>query len=160
MKTVIAFTDGGCRNNGRPNAVGAYGVVLKFTDTTGKTHIKEISQGFKNVTNNQMELMGAIVALESLKEPCEVILISDSKYVVSAINQNWIIGWIKNGWKNSSKQPVKNKELWMRLIPLLNTHNVKVFWTKGHADDEGNNRADELCNIEMDKYLETERTLK
>ena len=91
MKTVVAFTDGGCRNNGQPNAVGAYGVVLKFTDKTGKTHIKEFSQGFKGVTNNQMELMGAIIALESLKEPCEVILISDSKYVVSAINQNWII---------------------------------------------------------------------
>ena len=154
MKTIVAFTDGGCRGNGKLDAIGAYGVQLNFTDENNVTHTKELCKAFKGVTNNQMELQAVIECLKALNQPCKVILMTDSKYVCNAINEKWLQGWIKKGWVNSSKQPVKNKEQWQELVPLLEKHEVKFFWVKGHADNHGNKRADELCNIAMDEYKE------
>lgn len=150
LPVVIAYTDGGCRNNGKSDAVGGYGIVMMFTDSKNKTHVKEFSKGFKNVTNNQMELQAVIDCLKKLKQKCEVVIMTDSKYVCNAINEKWIEGWVRKGWVNSSKQPVKNKEQWQELLPLLRTHVVRFFWVKGHADNEFNNRCDELANIAMD----------
>ena len=152
MKTIIAFTDGGCRGNGKSDAIGAYGVQLNFTDENNVTHTKELCKAFKGVTNNQMELQAVIECLKALNQPCKVILMTDSKYVCNAINEKWLQGWIKKGWVNSSKQPVKNKEQWQELVPLLEKHEVQFFWVKGHSDNPGNQRADELCNIAMDEY--------
>lgn len=152
MKTIVAFTDGGCRGNGKSDAIGAYGVQLNFTDENNVTHTKELRKAFKGVTNNQMELQAVIECLKALNQPCKVILTTDSKYVCNAINEKWLQGWIKKGWVNSSKQPVKNKEQWQELVPLLEKHEVQFFWVRGHADNPGNQRADELCNIAMDEY--------
>lgn len=152
MKTIVAFTDGGCRGNGKSDAIGAYGVQLNFTDENNVTHTKELCKAFKGVTNNQMELQAVIECLKALNQPCKVILTTDSKYVCNAINEKWLQGWIKKSWVNSSKQPVKNKEQWQELVPLLEKHEVQFFWVKGHADNPGNQRADELCNIAMDEY--------
>lgn len=152
MKTIVAYTDGGCRNNGKENAIGAYGVVLQFTDEKNNLHTKTLSRAFKGVTNNQMELQAVIECLKALKEPCEVVLMTDSKYVCNAINEKWLEGWVKKGWVNSSKQPVKNREQWQELNELLKVHNVKFFWVKGHSVNEGNNMADTLCNQAMDNF--------
>ena len=152
MKTIVAFTDGGCRGNGKSDAIGAYGIQLNFTDENNVTHTKELCKAFKGVTNNQMELQAVIECLKALNQPCKVILMTDSKYVCNAINEKWLQGWIKKGWVNSSKQPVKNKERWQELSVLLEKHDVNFFWVKGHADNPGNKRADELCNIAMDEY--------
>ena len=92
-------------------------------------------------------------SLKALREQCEVILMTDSKYVCNAINQNWLEGWKKRGWVNSSKQPVKNRDQWELLSELIDFHKVKFFWVKGHSDNEGNQRADELCNIAIDNFL-------
>ena len=153
MKTIIAYTDGGCRGNGKEDSIGAYGITMSYTDPQGTTHTKEISKAFRGVTNNQMELQAVIECLKALREQCEVILMTDSKYVCNAINQNWLEGWKKRGWVNSSKQPVKNRDQWELLSELIDFHKVKFFWVKGHSDNEGNQRADELCNIAMDKFL-------
>ena len=153
MKTVVAYTDGGCRGNGKQDALGGYGIVLQYSDEKNVVHTKEICKAFKGVTNNQMELQAVIDCLKALREPCDVVLMTDSKYVCNAINEKWIDGWIRRGWVNSSNQPVKNKEQWQELIPYLNMHKVRFFWVKGHASNEGNNRADQLANIAMDKFL-------
>lgn len=152
MKTIVAYTDGGCRGNGKEGAIGAYGVTMSFTDSNNITHTKELSQAFEGVTNNQMELQAVIECLKALKEPCEVVLMTDSKYVCNAINEKWLEGWIKKGWVNSSKQPVKNKEQWQELNELLKVHKVSFFWVKGHSVNEGNIRADSLCNEAMDNF--------
>lgn len=153
MKTVVAYTDGGCRGNGKEDALGGYGIVLQYSDEKNVVHTKEICKAFKGVTNNQMELQAVIDCLKALREPCDVVLMTDSKYVCNAINEKWIDGWIRRGWVNSSNQPVKNKEQWQELIPYLNMHKVRFFWVKGHASNDGNNRADQLANIAMDKFL-------
>lgn len=137
MKKVIIYTDGACSGNPGP---GGYGTVLMCE---GKTI--ELSGREEDTTNNRMELMAAIVALETLKYPCEVVLHSDSSYLVNAYNNNWIAGWKKNGWKNSSKEPVKNKDLWERLDAQMLRHKVALAKVKGHADDELNNRCDKLA---------------
>ena len=108
-------------------------------------HKKEISGASKNTTNNIMELTAVVEALKLLKEPCDVSIYSDSAYVVNAFEKEWIKGWQKNNWVNSSKQPVKNKEIWEELIELLNKHAYKFIKVKGHADNEFNNRCDELA---------------
>lgn len=149
---VIIYCDGASRGNGSPDAVGAYGTVLQFTDKDGKLHEKELTEAFLGVTNNMMEILGAVKGLEALKAQCEVTIYSDSKYVCDAINKRWIDGWKMKGWVNSSKQPVKNRELWERLDAMLAKHNVKFEWVKGHASNEGNNRADKLCNISMNNF--------
>ena len=137
MEEDIIYTDGACSGNPGP---GGWGAILMINENK-----KEISGGNKNTTNNVMELTAVIEALKLLKRPCDVNLYSDSAYVVNAFLQNWILGWIKNGWKNSNKEDVKNKELWQELISLTKVHNVTFHKVKGHADNKYNNRCDELA---------------
>lgn len=137
MKEVEIYTDGAC--SGNPGA-GGWGAVLFYGG-----HKKEISGGDKHTTNNRMELLAAIEALKMLKEPCVVKLYSDSAYLVNCFQQGWYKNWVKNGWKNSQKKPVENKELWMELLDLVNIHKVEFIKVKGHSDNEWNNRCDELA---------------
>ena len=137
MDKVIIYTDGACSGNPGP---GGWGSILMMGENK-----REISGGKKDTTNNVMELTAVIEALKLLKRPCKVDLCSDSAYVVNAFLQNWILGWIKNGWKNSSKEEVKNKELWQELFSLTKIHDVTFLKVKGHADNEYNNRCDELA---------------
>lgn len=148
MKNVTIYTDGACRGNGQENTIGAFGIVFMYNDVQ-----KEIKQAFRNTTNNIMELSAVIQALSMLKEPCSVKLYSDSAYVVNAINQKWINNWQKNGWKNSNKEPVKNKELWEKLIELIKYHKVEFIKVKGHSDNQYNNRCDKLANEAMDELI-------
>ena len=122
---VTIYTDGSSRGNPGP---GGYGAVLLFADSKGEVHRREFSQGYRLTTNNRMELMGAIVALEALKRPCTVELHSDSQYVVNAFNKHWVEGWQKRGWKTASKQPVKNPDLWRRLLDAMRPHDVSFIW--------------------------------
>lgn len=137
MEEVIIYTDGACSGNPGP---GGWGSILMMGENK-----REISGGKKDTTNNVMELTAVIEALKLLKRPCKVDLYSDSAYVVNAFLQNWILGWIENGWKNSSKEEVKNKELWQELLSLAKIHDVTFHKVKGHADNEYNNRCDELA---------------
>lgn len=143
----MIFTDGSARGNPGP---GGYGIVLRFTDRKGHIHEKELSQGFEYTTNNRMELLGVIVALEALKHPCTVTLYTDSQYVVHAFNQHWIEGWIKRDWKNSRREPVKNADLWKRLLEAKKIHQVAFVWVKGHAGHPENERCDELATAAAD----------
>lgn len=137
MEEVTIYTDGACSGNPGP---GGYGAILMMGENK-----KEISGGQKNTTNNIMELTAVIEALKLLKRPCKVDLYSDSAYVVNAFLQNWIWGWIKNNWKNSNKEEVKNKELWQELLGLTKVHDVTFHKVKGHSDNKYNNRCDELA---------------
>jgi ribonuclease HI len=137
MKKVTIYTDGACSGNPGP---GGWGSILMFGDIK-----KEISGAKKDTTNNIMEITAVIEALKCLKEECEVEVYSDSAYVVNAFNQGWIANWIKNNWRNASKDPVKNKELWQELIALTEKHKVTFIKVKGHSDNEFNNRCDELA---------------
>ena len=136
MPEVEIFTDGACSGNPGP---GGWGAVLRYGDTE-----KELSGGEAATTNNRMELMAAIVALETLKRPTSVKLHTDSKYVMDGVTK-WIHGWKKNGWQTADKKPVKNDDLWKRLDAARARHDVEWKWVKGHADDVMNNRADELA---------------
>ena len=142
MKKVYIYSDGSSLGNPGP---GGWGTVLKYNNVT-----KEISGGDPYTTNNKMELQGAIEGLKLLKEPCEVELISDSKYVVQAINE-WLKNWIKNNWKTASKKPVKNIELWKQYISVSQQHTVKAIWVKGHAGHIENERCDSLARQEAEK---------
>ena len=113
-------------------------------------HERELSQGYRTTTNNRMELMGAIAGFEALKRPCSVDFYSDSQYVVKAFTDHWIPGWIKRGWKNSQKQPVKNVDLWKRLIAAVEPHEVTFHWVRGHAGHEENERCDALATAAAD----------
>ncbi len=146
MYVVDIYTDGACSGNPGP---GGWGAILMYGE-----HRKELSGGEKQTTNNRMELMAVICALKALKKPCKVNLYSDSAYVVNAFNQNWIIGWQRNGWKNSAKVPVANIDLWQELLSLTNTHVVRFIKVKGHADNEFNNRCDELAVEQSRKFSE------
>ena len=117
---VKIYTDGAARGN--PDGPGGYGCVLHYTDRNGNLHEKELSAGYKKTTNNRMELMAAIVGLEALNRPCQIQLYSDSKYLVDAFNQHWIDGWIKKGWKRGKNEPVKNVDLWKRLLQAKEPH--------------------------------------
>ncbi len=145
---VRIYTDGAARGN--PDGPGGYGTVLEYTDTKGVLHTKEISQGYKKTTNNRMELMAAIAGLEALNRPCQVELYSDSKYLVDAFNQHWIDGWIKKGWKRGKNEPVKNIDLWKRLLKAKESHQVRFIWVKGHAGHPQNERCDELATTAAD----------
>ncbi|WP_438938505.1 ribonuclease HI [Algibacillus agarilyticus] len=136
MKKVDLFTDGSCLGNPGP---GGFGAVLRYGIKE-----KELSQGFRLTTNNRMELLAAIAGLEVLKEPCEVILTTDSQYVKKGITQ-WIHGWKKRGWKTADKQPVKNIDLWQRLDKAVNQHSVDWKWVKGHTGHAENERCDDLA---------------
>jgi ribonuclease HI len=144
MKDVIIYTDGACRGNPGP---GGWGALIKFDIAQ-----KEIFGGQNNTTNNQMELSAAIEGLSTLKEPCNVELFTDSRYVMDGITQ-WIQNWKKNNWKTSSKKEVKNKELWQKLDQLMSYHKVKWNWVKGHSGDPGNEVADLLANKGIDSIL-------
>ena len=137
-KTVAIFTDGSCLGNPGP---GGYGVVLKYNQ-----HLKELAGGFKLTTNNRMELMAAIVGLESLKEDCTVVLTTDSQYVRLGITQ-WLKNWKRNNWRTSQKEPVKNKDLWQRLDAASSRHQIDWQWVKGHAGHPENERCDELARV-------------
>lgn len=145
---VTIYTDGAARGN--PDGPGGYGTVIHYVDTKGELHVREFSAGYKKTTNNRMELMAAIVGLEALTRPCNVNLISDSKYLVDAFNQHWIEGWIKKGWKRGKNEPVKNVDLWKRLLEAKKIHNVTFTWVKGHAGHEMNERCDELATTAAD----------
>ncbi|MCL2079105.1 MAG: ribonuclease HI [Oscillospiraceae bacterium] len=136
MKKVEIYTDGACSGNPGP---GGWGAILLY----GK-HKKELSGSEPCTTNNRMELFSVIAALEMLKEPCEAEIFTDSKYVSGAINQGWLESWQRRGWKRKGGE-VKNPDLWMRLSELLKQHKVTFTWVKGHADNEYNNRCDELA---------------
>lgn len=145
---VRLFTDGAARGN--PEGPGGYGAILQYTDSTGTLHEKEMSAGYKQTTNNRMELLGVITGLEALKKPCEVEVISDSKYVTDAFNQNWVENWIQKGWRTSTNKPVKNIDLWKRLILLVNRHKVTFTWVKGHDGHPENERCDRLATTAAD----------
>lgn len=141
---VIIYTDGACRGNPGP---GGWGVILKYK---GKT--KELYGGELETTNNRMELTAAIQALEALTRPCNVELHIDSKYVLLGITE-WMINWKKRGWKTAAKTPVKNEDLWRRLDAAIERHDIEWRWIKGHAGDEGNERADALANLGIDSLM-------
>lgn len=146
MKYVELYTDGGCRGNGQSEEnIGAIGGILIYKDIQ-----KEYKKAFANTTNNQMELLAVITGLQMLKEPCEVLVHSDSAYVVNAYQQNWVAGWKAKNWSRGKAGPLKNRDLWMTLDELVNYHQVTFAKVKGHADNALNNRADELVNEAMD----------
>ncbi|MCI5903391.1 MAG: ribonuclease HI [Blautia sp.] len=145
---VKIFTDGAARGN--PDGPGGFGTVLQYTDSRGILHEKEISQGYKRTTNNRMELMAAIAGLEALNRPCQVELYSDSKYLVDAFNQHWIDSWIKKGWKRAQNEPVKNTDLWKRLLKAAGPHQIQFIWVKGHDGHEMNERCDMLATTAAD----------
>lgn len=140
-KKVAIFTDGACSGNPGP---GGYAAILKY-----KNQEKEICGALKETTNNRMELTAVIMALKVLKEPCEVEIFSDSKYVVDAFKKGWINNWQKNGWKTSNKKPVLNIDLWNELLALLKIHDVAFFWVKGHSAHPENERCDSLAVNKM-----------
>jgi ribonuclease HI len=141
-KTVTIYTDGACSGNPGP---GGWGAILLYG-----THKKEISGGEAETTNNRMELMGVISALEILKEPCRVELYSDSKYVIDALEKGWAKSWKMNGWKRKTG-PALNPDLWDRLLSLCEFHDVKLHWVKGHSSNPYNNRCDEMAVAESKK---------
>ena len=145
---VKIFTDGAARGN--PDGPGGFGTVLQYTDSRGTLHEKEISQGYKRTTNNRMELMAAIAGLEALNRPCQVELYSDSKYLVDAFNQHGIDSWIKKGWKRAQNEPVKNTDLWKRLLKAAGPHQIQFIWVKGHDGHEMNERCDILATTAAD----------
>ena len=145
---VTLYTDGSARGN--PDGPGGYGAVLQFVDKQGVLHEKEMFAGYVKTTNNRMELMAAIVGLEALNRPCQVDLYSDSKYLVDAFNQHWIDSWLKNNWNRPKTGPVKNSDLWKRLLAAMEPHEVKFFWVKGHDGHPQNERCDELATTAAD----------
>lgn len=147
MKVKI-YTDGAARGN--PEGPGGYGAVVQFVDAKGQLHEREFSAGYKKTTNNRMELMAAIAGLEALTKPCEVELVSDSKYLVDAFNQHWIEGWLRKDWKNSANKPVKNIDLWKRLLKAKEPHQVVFIWVKGHDGHPENERCDHLATAAAD----------
>ena len=142
MKRVDIFTDGACRGNPGP---GGYGSIIRTLDRE-----EEISGSAKNTTNNVMELTAAVVALKRLKEPCEIVLTSDSQYLVKGMTE-WIKKWIKKGWVTTSKQPVKNKDIWLELEQLSKPHKISWKWVRGHQGHIENERCDRLANRAIDK---------
>lgn len=145
MEEITIYTDGACSGNPGP---GGWGAILMMGGVR-----KEISGGSENTTNNIMELSAVIEALKLLKRPCKVNVFSDSAYVVNAFNQKWIYGWIKKNWRTAGGDPVKNKELWQELYSLTKVHDVTFNKVKGHADNEFNNRCDEMAVAESKKFI-------
>ena len=149
---VSIYTDGSARGN--PDGPGGYGTILVYIDSQGTEHKKELSAGYKKTTNNRMELLAAIVGLEALNRPCKVKLYSDSQYLVKAFNDHWIDSWIKKGWKRGKNEPVKNVDLWKRLMKAKEQHEVEFIWVKGHAGHEQNERCDELATTAADQPMD------
>ena len=145
MKSVQVYTDGACSGNPGP---GGWGAILSYNGRE-----KELSGGEKNTTNNRMELTAVISALEALKEPCEVELYSDSKYVIDALSKGWARSWKAKNWIKSDKKPALNPDLWEKLLSLTDIHTVHYHWVKGHAENEYNNRCDKLAVAEREVQL-------
>ena len=143
LRNIIAYSDGGAIGNPGP---GGYGVVLRYGEK-----VKELSAGFRLTTNTRMELLGAIVALEALKEPCIVRLHTDSQYVVNGIEKGWAKKWRANGWMRNPKERALNADLWERLLTAAARHKATFVWVKGHAGHPGNERADGLANLGITK---------
>ncbi len=146
MMKVTLFSDGSSRGNPGP---GGYGTILRYVDPKGRVHEREYSGGERETTNNRMELTGVITGLEALNKPCEVEIISDSKYVTDAFNLHWIDSWQKKNWKGSSGE-VKNIDLWKRLLKAAEGHKLKFTWVKGHAGHPENERCDALATAAAD----------
>lgn len=144
MKKVMMYTDGACGGNPGP---GGYGCILVY-----KGNEREIHGGDAQTTNNRMELSAVIEGLSALNEPCEVVVTSDSKYVTDAINRGWLESWRAHGWKKADKKPVLNIDLWEKLIPLIEKHDVKFEWIKGHNGHEYNERCDRMAVAEVEKH--------
>ncbi len=149
MKKVSIYTDGACKGNPGP---GGYGTILVYNE-----HEKEISHGFVETTNNRMELTAAIVGLEALKEPCEITLYSDSKYLIDSITKGWVYNWRSKGWKKSDGSSALNIDLWQKLIALLEVHSVEFIWVKGHAGHKYNERCDSLAVSSAEKAQKSGR---
>ena len=145
MKTVYLYTDGACSGNPGP---GGYGAILKY----GK-YEKEICGGDPETTNNRMELLGVIKGLEALNEPCHVILTSDSKYVIDALEQGWAVKWKQNGWMRNKKDAALNPDLWERLLQLASQHKMEYNWVKGHAGHPENERCDKMAVEYYQKFI-------
>lgn len=144
MKHVIIYTDGACSGNPGP---GGWGAILKYGSAS-----RELSGGEAATTNNRMELTGVITALSALKEPCQVTLYTDSQYVVNAMTKGWAKKWRANGWMRNKKDPALNPDLWQQLLELCDKHQVEFVWVKGHAENEYNNRCDQLAVAERKKF--------
>ena len=143
-KTVLLYTDGACSGNPGP---GGWGAVLVYGSAR-----KELSGGEPSTTNNRMELTAAIRGLQALREPCRVILTSDSRYLVDAVEKGWLDSWQRRGWKRGKNEPVLNVDLWQELLPLLRLHEVELVWVKGHAGHPENERCDRLAVAEWEKF--------
>ena len=144
MDKVVIYTDGACRGNPGP---GGWGAILRYGE-----HEKELYDSEAQTTNNRMELMAAIKALESLKRPCQVLLSTDSEYLRKGITE-WLVQWKRRGWKTASKQPVKNVDLWQRLEQAAAGHQIQWEWVRGHSGHPENERADQLANRAIDEML-------
>ncbi|TXH05082.1 MAG: ribonuclease HI [Nevskiaceae bacterium] len=144
MKKIVIYTDGACKGNPGP---GGWGALLSYNGRS-----KTLKGGEPATTNNRMELMAAISALESLREPCEVLLHTDSKYVMDGLTQ-WLPNWKARGWRTADKKPVKNQDLWQRLDAAVQRHRIDWRWVKGHAGDPGNERADQLANEAIEEAM-------
>lgn len=144
MKTITIYTDGACSGNPGP---GGWGAILRYKETE-----KELSGGAADTTNNRMELTAVIEALALLKESCVVELYSDSKYVIDGLSKGWAKGWQKRGWIKSDKKPALNPDLWERLLALTDRHEMHYHWVKGHAENEKNNRCDQMAVAESKKF--------
>jgi len=142
-KILNIYTDGACSGNPGP---GGWGALLRFNG-----HEKELSGGETDTTNNRMEMLAAIVALESVTEPCKINLYTDSTYLKDGITK-WIFGWKKNGWRTAAKKPVKNVDLWQRLDEAIKSHDIDWHWVKGHSGHPENERADDLARAEVENY--------
>ena len=144
MKTVEIYTDGACSGNPGP---GGWGAILRYKDAE-----KELSGGEANTTNNRMELTAVIEALALLKEPCAVELYSDSRYVIDGLDKGWARSWQKRGWVKADKKPALNPDLWEKLLALADRHEIRCHWVKGHAENERNNRCDQMAVTESKKF--------
>lgn len=144
MKKVTIYTDGACRGNPGP---GGYGVILEYTREDGEVFRKELSAGYKKTTNNRMEILATVVGLQALKTPCEIILYSDSQYLVNGMTKGWVDKWQRFGWYKDAKrsEKAKNVDLWQALLAAMAPHKVEFRWVKGHAQNPYNNRCDELA---------------
>ncbi len=145
MKQVDIFTDGACSGNPGP---GGWGAILRYKGTD-----KEISGGEAQTTNNRMELTAVIEALKLLKEPCEVTLWTDSKYVADGLGKGWAAGWKKNGWRKADKKPALNPDLWDELLSLNDKHTITIQWIKGHASHPENEKCDKMAVAESQKFF-------
>ncbi len=157
MKVTI-YTDGSARGN--PEGPGGYGTILEYMDPKGQLHVKELSQGYIKTTNNRMEMMAAIAGFEALNRPCQVDVFSDSKYLTDSFNKHWIDSWIRKNWKRGKNEPVKNVDLWKRLLKASEPHQVTWNWVKGHDGHPQNERCDALATRAADGSDLIEDTLE